>query len=128
MVGAMDIVKPEGTILIASQCSEGIGSAEFQKLLMETTDIDEYIKMLYEPGFFSLDQWEVEELIKAKRKAEILFFTEGITGDDLNNLLVTPVESMEKGIEMALERHSKEAKIAVIPKGPYVIPYINERS
>ncbi len=125
MVGAMDIVKSGGTILIASQCSEGIGSAEFQKLLMETTDIDEYIEMLYEPGYFSLDQWEVEELIKAKRKAEIMLFTEGIAGDDLNSLLATPVESVEKGIEMALERHSKEAKIAVIPKGPYVIPYVS---
>ena len=39
MVGAIDILEPGGTIIIASECSEGLGSDEFvaaQRLLRET--------------------------------------------------------------------------------------------
>ena len=38
MVGVIDILEPGGTIIIASECSEGMGSREFvaaQKLLCE---------------------------------------------------------------------------------------------
>jgi lactate racemase len=37
---------------------------------------------------------------------------------------VEPVSSVEEGVRRALERHGPGARLAVIPKGPYVVPVI----
>lgn len=124
MVGALPILKERGTILIASRCAEGIGNATFRRILLENDDLEAFVARTYEPGFFIPDQWEVHELLKAVRRAEVLMYTEGIPPDELAHCFVTPVPSVEAGIARALERHGRDARIAVIPRGPYVIPAV----
>jgi nickel-dependent lactate racemase len=124
MVGALPILKEGGTIVIASRCEEGIGNATFRRILMENDDLEAFVARTYEPGFFIPDQWEVHELLKAVRRAEVLVYTEGIPDADLARCFVTPIPSVEEGIRRALARHGPEARVAVIPKGPYVIPAI----
>jgi nickel-dependent lactate racemase len=122
MVGVLDILKEGGTIVIASGCADGVGSAEFERLLRETTDLDAFISSIQQPGVFTIDQWEVEELIKALRKARIYLYTGGMTPEDVRSYLVEPIPSVEAGIARALERHGPGATIAAVPKGPYVMP------
>lgn len=122
MVGALPAVKEGGTIIIASQCQEGIGGKEFAETLLKTGDLEAFVRKTYEPGFFVADQWEIHELLKAVRKAEVLMYTEGIPADILSQCFVTPIPSVEDGIQQALKKHGANARIAVIPKGPYVIP------
>jgi nickel-dependent lactate racemase len=122
MVGAMPAVKPGGTILLAARCAEGIGSRHFRESLLESAEIESFVRRTYEPGFFVPDQWEVHELAKALRHAEVCCFSEGIDPGTLRRCFVTPLASMEEGIDRALRRHGPQARIAVIPKGPYVIP------
>lgn len=122
MVGVLDILKDNGAIIIASGCADGVGSAEFERLLRETTDVDEFIRSIQQPGVFTIDQWEVEELVKALKKAEIYLYTDGLTSSDIEAYLVNPISSVEEGIARALDRHGADATIAVAPKGPYVMP------
>lgn len=122
MVGALPAVKKGGTVLLAARCEEGIGGKEFSDSLLESRDIEEFVARTYEPGFFVPDQWEVHELAKALRHAEVCCFTEGIEDDTLKRCFVTPVASMEEGLQSALERHGEHARVAVIPQGPYVVP------
>ncbi|MDD4870883.1 MAG: nickel-dependent lactate racemase [Kiritimatiellae bacterium] len=124
MVCALPAVKDGGTIIIASACSRGIGSDLFRKMLFEMRDVDSFMAMIKKPGFFCIDQWEVEELIKAKRKADIKIYTTGVPADDLRKCHVDPIPSVEQGIKDALRKHGRNARITVIPSGPYVIPYI----
>jgi nickel-dependent lactate racemase len=125
MVGALPAVKEGGTIVIASQCAEGIGGKTFRETLLALEDLESFVRRTYEPGFFLPDQWEIHELWKAVRRNEVLMFSEGIPAEELARCFVTPVASVEAGIAKALERHGPESRIAVIPKGPYVIPVIN---
>lgn len=127
MVGAMPAVKPGGTIIVAARCEEGIGNRTFADTLLSLDNLEAFVDKTYDPGFFIPDQWEIHELYKAVRYAEVLMYTEGIPSDTLSRLFVTPVPSVEEGIQRALERHGPEARIAVIPKGPYVLPNV-ERS
>ena len=122
MVGVLDILKDDGTIIIASGCADGVGSAEFEQLLRDTTDIDDFIRTIQQPDVFTIDQWEVEELIKALKKAEVYLYTEGLSTSDIQACLVNPIPSVEAGIAHALNRHGSDATIAVAPKGPYVMP------
>ncbi len=124
MVGVLDILREGGSIVIAAGCADGIGSAEFEGLLRMTTDIDAFLESIQQPGVFTIDQWEIEELVKALKKGQIYLYTDGLNDDDVRDCLVEPVPSVEAGIARALERHGSDATIAVVPKGPYVIPRV----
>lgn len=124
LVGALPILKPGGTVIIAAALSEGIGGPEFQELLFEMTDVESFMQKILQPGFFVKDQWEVEMFCRVLRKAEVFFFTEGVSPEVLQKCLVTPIPSVEEGMARALAKHGPDARIAVIPSGPYVIPYV----
>lgn len=127
MVGALPIVKPGGSIVIASECAEGIGSEPFRRQLMENDDLESYMEAMQGGGWmFVPDQWEVEELAKAVRDNTVYCVAAGIPHDDLARCFVTPAETVEEGVAAAIERHGPNARIAVIPKGPYVIPTLAE--
>jgi nickel-dependent lactate racemase len=111
MVGALPVVRDGGTVLIASRCAEGIGSAEFTRILLENDDLEAFVARTYEDGFFIPDQWEAHELAKACRKAKILCYTEGIDPATLRRCFVTPVASVEAGLDRALAEHGPDASL-----------------
>ena len=125
MVGALPIVKPGGSIIIAAECAEGVGGPDFTRTLLETKCLKQFIEDIQQPEWeFVPDQWEVEELARAAIDREVYCVCRGIPRETLGQLFVTPAESVEAGVEMALQKHGPEATIAAIPKGPYVIPFV----
>ncbi|MCC2668298.1 MAG: hypothetical protein K0Q72_769 [Armatimonadetes bacterium] len=125
MVGALPAVKPGGTLIVVARCAEGIGGKHFTDTLLELDNLDAFVEKTRDPAFFVPDQWQLHELAKAVEKAEILMYTEGIAPELLARCFVSPVPSVEEGIRRALERHGPQARIAVIPKGPYIIPAVS---
>jgi nickel-dependent lactate racemase len=126
MVSALPAVKPDGTIIIASACSKGIGSSHFREMLFAMKDGSSFLDMICSPGFFRVDQWEVEELVKVLRKARVSLFTDGIPREELQRCHVLALDSVEQGISEALGRHGQNATITVLPSGPYQIPVISK--
>jgi len=124
LVGALPILKPGGTVIEAAELSEGIGGPEFTQMLMETNHIEEFLQKILQPGFFLKDQWEVEMLARVLRRGEVLIYEEGVPPEEMAQCLVTPVPSVEEGVQQALAKHGPHATIAVIPAGPYLIPYV----
>lgn len=123
-VAAIDIVKQNGTIILAAECSEGIGSPEFTELVLGTRDLDEFVEGLYKPESFVIDQWQLEEMAKVERKAQVYFYSTGIPEEQLKQMSVKPLENIDEGIRLAMEKHGKKAKIVVVPEGPYVLPVV----
>jgi len=124
MVGALPLVKKGGTIIIASECSEGIGSKDFSELLRATTDLEAFVRKLYDNNHFVIDQWEVEELAKAKRKADIIIYCRGIKDEDFPSHLIKKTTDINESILRALAKYGENTTISVIPDGPYVIPKV----
>jgi nickel-dependent lactate racemase len=122
MVGAMPAVKPGGTIIIAAECAEGLGSPDFADLLLNTKDLDVFVRHISQPGVFVREEWEVEELAKAVNHANITCVTTGIAAETLAQCFVTPARTVEEAVDIALKRHGEDATILAIPRGPYVIP------
>ena len=121
LTSVLPILKEGGTILIAARCEEGIGSPEFTELITDTPNVEAFMERLEDPGFFVIDQWQLQELCKVLKKAEVKLFSEGIDTRFAGRLLVDHVESLEAGLEQALDRHGRNASIAAVPKGPYVL-------
>jgi len=122
MVGAIPAVKQGGTIIIAAECEEGLGSPDFASLLLDTDDLDAFVRHISQPGIFLSEEWEVEELAKAVNHASITCVTSGIVPETLARCFVSPARSIEEAVESALMKHGDMATILAIPRGPYVIP------
>ena len=121
LTAALPIVKQGGTIMLAAECQEGLGSPEFSQLVRETTDIDLFMQNIYRDDYFVIDQWQFEEFAKALRKVDVYLYSQGVAKEDRDRMLTTSIHSVEEGIAMALEQHGESAKIAVIPRGPYIL-------
>ncbi|MDE0299794.1 MAG: nickel-dependent lactate racemase [Candidatus Poribacteria bacterium] len=128
LLTAAEVVKPNGTIVLAAECSQGIGSKPFTDLVLETQNLDQFIQDIYEPENFVVDQWQLEELAKVARRADIYFYTEGIIFEEQHNLFVRPLRHLQEGIDLALDKHGCDAKVAVIPDGPYVLAKVETPS
>ncbi|MEC9096918.1 MAG: hypothetical protein VX776_09815, partial [Planctomycetota bacterium] len=77
------------------------------------------------PDYFVMDQWQLEMLAKVLRKAEVKVVTDGLSPETINRLYVDSAESVEAAVQQALMKHGKDSSIAVIPRGPYVIPELS---
>jgi nickel-dependent lactate racemase len=126
MTGALPIVKQGGTIIIAASLTEGIGSPEFQSLFRENPSLEVFMEKVLGKEYFVLDQWQLEELSKVRRKARVKIVSDGIPAATLSELFVEPAESVESAVASSLADYGPDARVAVIPKGPYVLATIGE--
>jgi lactate racemase len=129
MVAALPIVKQGGTIILAASLSEGIGSPEFRQVFDDNPTLEGFLDRILRndsnknsrPLYFVMDQWQVEELAKAKRWANVKVVSDGLPTETLRRLFVEPAASVEAAVADALAEYGPNATIAVIPKGPYVL-------
>ncbi|MFQ6097093.1 MAG: nickel-dependent lactate racemase [Armatimonadota bacterium] len=125
IIQATPIVKRGGTVIIAAECAEGVGGPEFTELILGVEDLEAFVRRTYEPDFFAIDQWQMHMLARARRKVDVYCLADGIPREVLDRLFVSPIESVEHGVELALRKHGRDAMIAVIPEGPYVLPEVD---
>lgn len=121
LTAALPVVKDGGTIIIAAECREGLGGPEFSQLVREIQDVDQFMKDIYRDDYFVVDQWQFEEFVKVIKKADVYLYSEGIPAEDQKRMHVENISSVEAGIDLALKKHGDNARIVVIPKGPYIL-------
>jgi len=121
---ASAVVKPGGAILLCASLSEGIGSASFEKLIRECADPRDFERRLSDDRFFAIDQWMVQHLCQAHRRARVLLYTDALPPEAVAELLVEPVASPAAGVAEALAALGPSARVAVLPQGPYVLATI----
>ena len=71
-----------------------------------------------------MDQWQLEELAKVVAHCKVKVVTDGLSAEMLRQCHVEPAASVEQAVAAALAEYGPAAKVAVIPKGPYVLPYV----
>ena len=124
MVGPLEILEPGGTIIIASECSEGMGSNEFisaQRLLCQKGP-SEFMNILNRRSKALIDEWQTEMLLKPLKQGNIMLYTTNLTTDQLAQTYVESVTSLEQAIVDSVKTQKSDT-IAVIPEGPYVVPH-----
>ena len=124
MTGCLPIVKQGGTIIIAASLSEGIGSPEFSSLFEENATLEGFMERILGKDYFVMDQWQLEELAKVRRKARVKIVSDGLPASVLETLFVEPVATVEQAVADSLAEYGPDAMVAVIPKGPYVLPLV----
>jgi nickel-dependent lactate racemase len=74
--------------------------------------------------YFVMDQWQLEKMGQVCRKAKVRVVSDGLSAETLDRLFVRSAPSVEAAVAEALEEYGPDAKIAVIPKGPYVVAQV----
>ena len=71
LTGCLPIVKQGGTIILAASLTEGLGSPEFAALFRENPSLEVFMERILGKDYFVMDQWQLEELAKVRRKAKV---------------------------------------------------------
>ena len=123
LTGAMPIVRPGGTIVMAASLTEGLGSPEFQRQLDEYEARGRY-DVPSESDTCEMDEWQLVMMKKVVGKCRVKVVTGGLPADVLRRCRVEPAASVEQAVAESLAEYGPGATLAVIPKGPYVLPYV----
>jgi nickel-dependent lactate racemase len=124
LTGCLPIVKQGGTIILAASLTEGIGSPEFQHLLADNPDLEAFKQRILGKDYFVMDQWQLEELAKVRARCKVKVVSDGLPPETLRKCHAEPAVSVERAVADSLAEYGPKAKVAVIPKGPYVLPYV----
>jgi nickel-dependent lactate racemase len=124
LTGALPIVKQGGTIILAASLTEGIGSPQFESLFREHATLEGFVERILGRDYFVMDQWQLEELAKVRRKARVKVVSDGMSAETLGGLFVEAAPSVEQAVAESLAEYGPKATLAVIPKGPYVLAQV----
>ncbi len=125
MVTPLDILEPGGTLIIASACSEGFGSAEFRAAQERLVNLgpDAFLQTLVAKRFADVDEWQTEMQLKSMRVGRVLLYTTGLDADEQRLTGLETIGSVEDALAQAFARAGNPA-LAVVPEGPYVVPVV----
>jgi lactate racemase len=123
MVTPLDILAPGGTLIIASECSEGFGSPEFRQAQERLTELgpERFLATLTAKSLAEIDEWQTEMQLKATRLGDVEMYTTGLTVAERRITCVTIAPDIEAAIGASIARH-EDPHVAFIPEGPYVVP------
>ena len=123
MVTPLDILEPGGTLIMASECAEGIGSPEFaaSQARLVALGPDRFLESLWSKSLADIDEWQTEMQLKPMRTGTVQLYTTGLSPAERALTGVELVDDPAAAIRDALARHG-DPELAIIPEGPYVVP------
>lgn len=126
MVCALGALKPGGSLIIASECSEGLGSREYieaQKRLI-AFGIDGFMDSIRNRSHAEIDEWQTQMQIKAMLAGKVHLFS-ALSKQEATMTGVNSISDLDGTLAKCV-RLSADKSVAVIPEGPYVIPFCSD--
>lgn len=125
MVVPLDILEPGGTLIVASECSEGLGSPHFRAAQQRLVELgpDAFLQSIAPKRLADIDEWETEMQVKAMRRGSVQLYATGLDREERRLTGVEAIDSVESALRESIARHGDPA-VAVIPEGPYVVPHV----
>jgi hypothetical protein len=92
--------------------------------MAENPDLKTFKKRILGSDYFVMDQWQLEEFAKVLERCRVKVVSDGLPPQTLRACHVEPVPTVEQAVAECLAEYGPGARVAVIPKGPYVLPYL----
>jgi nickel-dependent lactate racemase len=119
---AYQITRDGGIIIVASACSRGLGAEEFIALHASARSPREVLEKLRNSNHTG-GGWQNLILARAQLNHTI-YLLSNMEDNIVRQMIVTPIHTIEEGLDKAFKVLGKDAEIAVIPEGPLVLPII----
>ena len=121
---ASQVTRDGGIIIVASSCSAGIGPDVFLELHRSVDSPKEVIRKVKREEPIGV-QWENQILARTQLKHDI-YLVSSLDDAIVNDMMMTPVITIEEGLEKAFSVLGKNAEVIVIPEGPLILPLLEE--
>lgn len=124
MVTPIGVLADGGDLIIVSECSEGVGSPEFRAAQERLVALgpEAFLATLMEKSLADIDEWQTEMQLKPMRVGRISLYAPGLPDADHAVTGVDRIDDLPAAIAAAMDRQG-DPEIAIIPEGPYVVPY-----
>jgi lactate racemase len=118
ITAAAHLAKPGGRILVIAECAEGMGSAEFKRMIRDVSGFREYLDEVRDRPV-EVDRWQVEKLALAGVQNDVYFFAPGVTMQELGWLGGRWFGDLNQAVAAVLCGLPAGARVTLVPEGPY---------
>jgi lactate racemase len=125
ITAAQHILKPGGKILVFAACSEGAGAPEFKEMMEGFESYQSFLDYIRDREVI-VDQWQLEKLALVGVKHDVLFYVPGLPEQTRRGFTGKMFASAEEAVAGLASQLPPNARIAVIPEGPYVLAKLQE--
>jgi lactate racemase len=129
MVGPIDILDTGGRLIVASECSQGLGSEEFiesQRRLIKLGP-NEFLRQILRQSHAAIDEWQTQMQLKPMAVGTVQLYSTGLTPAQHALTGVASIDSVRSALLESVT-DSGDPAVAVIPEGPYIVPFTRQSS
>ncbi|MHB9134437.1 MAG: nickel-dependent lactate racemase [Armatimonadota bacterium] len=125
MSAAAQVVKPDGSIIIAADCWDGLpDNSAYARLLNECQNPDILLSTIRTAGFNRPEMWQAQVQALICQHADVYVHSHNLTDTQITGAHIKPCRSIEDTVAGLLERYGPDAAICVLPQGPQTVPFI----
>ncbi len=125
MSAASRIVKQGGTIIMASECCDGVPSeGNFGRLLRSGNSPAQLLSNIHNHTETIQDQWQVQILAKILMKSEVYLYST-LPDSEVVAAHLKPVRDIAGLVRRLQAASGPSCRIAVLPEGPQTVPYVS---
>ncbi len=123
MVGPLDILEPGGDLIVASSCSEGMGSKPYVEAQRRLVDLGAagFAASIEGKTRADIDEWQTQMQLKSMRIGRVRLYTDGLDEVAFGLTGVERVTDLTRAVADSVTRHG-DPRVAFVPEGPYVVP------
>ncbi|MDH5781654.1 MAG: nickel-dependent lactate racemase [Dehalococcoidia bacterium] len=119
---AAEITRDGGIVIVASSCFAGVGPAAFREVHASCSRPIEVLQKVRREEPIGV-QWENQVLARTQLKNDV-YLVSNLEDSVVKDMMITPIRTIEEGLEKAFKVLGSDAEIAVIPEGPLVLPLL----
>jgi nickel-dependent lactate racemase len=120
VTAASQIVREGGRILLFGASNEGAGAKEFREMLTRFATAQDFLDGTARAPV-TIDQWQLEKLALAAKKAKISYCVPGLPAEQRNALWGPAFDDADAALKAFYADLPRGSRVAVIPDGPYVL-------
>lgn len=125
MSAAARIVEDGGSVLVASECSDGVPDHGNFAELMRTGEGPEDVMQAVHDREPILDQWQAQTLAAILERVGVGVYS-SMDRADIEACKLAAVDDLDAALREKIRAVAGGARVAVLPDGPLTIPYLTE--
>jgi hypothetical protein len=119
MAAAERVVADGGTVILAAACGDGVpADGPFARILAGAATPDDLASAA---GRSEADRWQAQVMGRVLQRARVRLRTDGLTGPEVRDALLDPVEDLSTAVAEALSAAGEGARCCVLPQGPLAV-------
>ena len=125
MSAAYQIVKKNGSIICAAECSDGIPDhGSYGEILKSKTTPASLIKMIESPDYKKHDQWQVQIQALIQLDNDVYIKSDSLSDKQITEAHLIPINDVSSTVAELLKEKHLNGTVCVLPEGPQTIPYL----